>query len=457
MKIALSNKTRSRINNFLTGLLIVVAACLLAWLSTRYEFHFDLTRNARHTLSAASVGLLGKMQDPITITAYAREDVNLRDAIRRIIGKYQRVKKDISLNFVNPDVVPDEVRNLGIAVNGELVIKYNGRNEHVQSVGEEDISNALQRLARGAERWLAFLEGHGERDPLGEANHDLNEWGKQLQNKGFIIQPINLVQVKTIPANTQVLVLAGPSVDLLPGELEIISDYIKQGGNLFWLADPGKQHGLDVIAEQLDISIESGMIIDFAGRIIGLDDPTIVMQTPSLYPLHPAIDNFNLTTFFPTATAISEKKDGSWKLRPLISTGDHTWIEKGKLEGEVNYDEGKDIVGPVNLGISLEREVEVKDDTDTVIKNQRIIVVGDGDFLSNTYVANSGNMALGIRMINWLSHDDALITISAHTVADTQLQLTPLASALIGFGFLLILPISLATTGLVIWWRRRKR
>ena len=449
---------QSRINSLIMVALILCLAVLSGWLSTRYEWQYDWTRSGRHTLAKASVEVLDKMQGPVDVTAYAREEPGLREVISRIVARYQHVKPDIKLHFVNPDAVPDEVRKLGISVNGELVIHYQNRSQHVHSDSEEEFTNALQRLARGSERWLAFTEGHGERSPLGQANYDLGNWVVQLNNRGFKTQPINLADIQAVPENTQVLVIAGPQVDLLPGEVKLIGDYIDRGGNLLWLLDPpGKLFKLDDLATKINIKVAHGTIIDFAGRLIGLDDPTIVLETTSLYPPHPATTDFNLTTFFPTATAITAGEDPGWQVTPLLSTGDHTWLETGKLEGEVAYDKGVDVVGPLNIGISLEREKEFDQGGKSVRKTQRVVVIGDGDFLSNTYVANSGNMELGIRIMNWLSNDDDFISIPATFATDTQLDLSPLAAGLIGFGFLIILPLLLLATGFTIWWRRRKQ
>ena len=458
MKITKKIRIRSRINNFATVTLIVCLAILLGWLSTRYEWQYDLTRSGRHTLSAASVEVLHKMQGPVDITAYAREEPGLRDLISKIVARYQHVKQDINLHFVNPDAVPDEVRKLGISVNGELVIHYKNRSQHVHSDSEEEFTNALQRLARGSERWLAFTEGHGERSPLGQANFDLGNWVQQLNNRGFKTQPINLVDIQAIPENTQVLVIAGPQVNLLPGEIKLIGDYIDRGGNLLWLLDPpGKLFNLDDLAAKLNIKVLRGTVIDSAGRLIGLNDPTIVLETASLYPPNPATTGLKLTTIFPTATAITTDEDSDWKVTPLLSTGEHTWLETGKLEGEITYDKDIDDKGPLNIGVSLEREKEFNSGGKSVRKKQRVIVIGDGDFLSNTYVANSGNMELGIRIMNWLSNDEDFISIPAHFATDTQLDLPPLAAGIIGFGFLLILPLLLLITGFTIWWRRRNQ
>ena len=216
------------------GVLLFIIAILLAWLSTRYSIQADWTQSGRHTLSDASIQVLNRFQGPLQVTAYAREQTDLRDAIKKLINKYQRVKPDIVLRFVNPDAVPDEVRNFGIDVNGELVFRYQGRHELVRKGNESEIANALQRLLRASDRWLAFIEGHGERNPLGKANHDLGEWGQTLHQRGFLFQSINLADQGVIPDNTTVLVIASPLIELLPGEVNIILDYLKRGGNLLW-------------------------------------------------------------------------------------------------------------------------------------------------------------------------------------------------------------------------------
>ena len=461
MKITANSRSQSRINSIVMLLLILCLTGLLAWLSVRYQTQMDWTQNGRHTLSHASLEVLNHIDGPVDITAYARENASLRQAVEKIVGRYQRLKPDIKLHFVNPDTVPDEVRSAGISVNGEMLLRYQGRTEHVKTGTEEEFTNALQRLARGSEHWLAFVEGHGERNPFGKANHDLSIWTTQLESRGFKIQPLNLAEVQLIPSNTKVLVIASPTIDLLPGEIAIIVEYLLRGGNILWLADPGSLHGLESLADQLSIEFPSGVVIDFAGSLIGIDDPTIVLNTPRLYPDHAVTRDFNYTTFFPTTASINVKDGAQWNTSSLLISADHTWLETGVLEGEVEYNKDSDLIGPLEIGISLERELERAIESESgeasATVQQRIIVIGDGDFLSNTYVGNSGNLDLGIRLINWLSNDDDFISIPIKTVNDAHLELSLLASGIIAFGFILVLPLLFLGTGLTIWWRRKKQ
>ena len=87
----------------------------------------------------------------------------------------------------------------------------------------------------------------------------------------------------------------------------------------------------------------------------------------------------------------------------------------------------------------------------------RIVVVGDGDFLSNSFLGNGGNLELGVNMIQWLSRGDALINIPARVAPDRKLQLSPVASGAIAIGFLFLLPAVLIGIGAWVWFKRRSR
>jgi ABC-type uncharacterized transport system involved in gliding motility auxiliary subunit len=465
MKIIISSRLQSRLNSIIMVLLVLSLAVLLAWLSVRYQTQMDWTDSGRHTLSHASQEVLSRIKGPVEITAYARENGNVRQVVEKIVSRYQRLKPDMNLHFVNPDAVPDEVRNAGITINGELLLRYQDRIEHVKTGTEEEFTNALERLARGSEHWLVFLEGHGERNPFGQANHDLKLWTSQLISRGFKIQPLNLANVQIIPNNTKIFVIASPTTDFLPGEMSLIVEYLLRGGNILWLVDPGSLHGMEALADLLNIEIPAGVVIDIAGSVVGIEDPTIVLSTPSLYPDHAITKDFNLTTFFPTTASIKvndQEEDhvnnpATWDKSSVLITADHTWLETGVLEGEIDYNEDSDKIGPLDFAVSLEREIDkVSNDASSSIQ-QRVIIIGDGDFLSNAYVNNSGNLDLGVRLINWLSNDDNFINIPVKIANDAHIELSTPAAAIIGFGFILVLPLIFLITGLTIWWRRKKQ
>jgi len=442
--------TAYRLQGLLTLLLLLILAVLLAWASSRHSIVVDWTRNGRHTLADASVRVLAQLEGPISIVSYAREQSTLRQGVSNFIDKFRRVKPDINYRFVNPDSVPDEVRQLGISINGELVIHYQGRMEHVRKADEAEVINALLRLARNQETWIAFIEGHGERDPAGAANHDLGDWGKHLTDRGYRIRPLNLAQVSAIPDNTAVVVLAGPQVALLPGESNLLIQYLQQGGNLLWLTEPGETALTQELSAYLGVQVANGTIVDVAGQLIGINDPSITILTESLYGKHDALKDFRLTTLFPRAAALLTTANDNWTYATLLGTGDHTWLETGAIDNTSQFDQASEQKGPLTLGLVLQRK-----DTESMSR-QKVVVIGDGDFVSNQFLGNAGNLDLGLRLISWLGNDADQIEIPARIATDTQLTLSPITIGIIGIFFLLVLPVVFALIGLTLWWQRKR-
>ena len=456
MYITKQKRLKIKLNSVLMLFLFVATTSLLAWLTYKNSVEYDWTVMGRHTLSDASIEILSKMPEKIEIISYARETPFLRSSIKKFVGKYQRYKSNIVLSFVNPDTSPDEARNLGITVDGEIIVRYKGRSEHLKTDSEQVFANTLKRLLKNQERWIAFVEGHGERSALSASKDDLGGWANNLLKEGYRIQPINLAETKVIPDNTKVLIIASPTNDYLSNEVEIILSHIDNGGNLLWLYEPGPLYKLDKLAEKLSIEFYEGIIIDTVGQEIGIKDPTITFITKSLYQIHPITKNFDFVTLFPMSAAIRPLKSDVWNTKPILTTGKHTWSETGKLEGEIELNIDTEIQGPLTLGLSLQRNF-IKENNKSATKEQRIVVIGDGDFLSNAYFSNNGNDELGARIINWLSDDDDFISIPSKTIMDAQLKTPFLILGVLGIGFLFLIPIVLGSIGILIQIRRKKQ
>jgi ABC-type uncharacterized transport system involved in gliding motility auxiliary subunit len=453
VKITRHARLLLRLQGLVFGVLFTGSILLLGWLSTQYVYQADWTAGARNTVSEETRRLLGEIPDPVSITAFVRADDLLEKQIRDLVGSYQRFKDDISLEFVNPDTAPERVRELGIASGGELVMHYQGRREHIQTLSEQQLTNALLRLSRQEARWIVFLAGHGERAPAGETNHGLGIFGQELERKGLHVQTLSLVE-SGIPANTHLLVIASPRVDLLPGEVDKLLAYVAQGGNLLWLAEPGAVHGLEPLAEQLGIGLLPGTVVDATTQMFGIDNPSFAVITG--YPNHAITSELNTVTVFPEAAALEINDTGSWTATPLLATLERSWTELGELEGQIQFDaDGDERAGPLDIGVVLTRS-QPGETADTAAE-QRIVVIGDGDFLSNTYLGNAGNLGLGLNMVHWLSHDDSFIDIRIQSAPDRTLELGRIAQAVIGLGFFIGLPLALLFSGIVIWLRRRRR
>jgi ABC-type uncharacterized transport system involved in gliding motility auxiliary subunit len=448
---------RERLGNALHALLVIAVATLIAFLSTRFGFEQDWSHARGASLGDASIVLLKTLDAPVEVTSYARKQGGLRAVIADFVDRYRRAKPDLVLRFVDPDADPNAMREADVKVDGELDIRYKGRSERLKVLSETEFSNALLRLSRARERIVAFLEGEGERQPLGKANADLGQFVATLAERGLRAVPLPLANTGKVPENADLVVVANPQVKLADAVAAELVDYVARGGNLLWLTEPEENVGLDDLAGALGLHALPGTVVDGNGQAFGLGDPSFVAMDH--YPPHAITRDFALATLFPRAAALAHLADARWDIKSILRSSAKSWNETGHIPkaGEVSdtirqdADAGE-IPGPLDLAFALSR-VSPRPDK----REQRVVVIGDGDFVSNSYLGNGGNREFGQRVFDWLLGDDAQITVADKSAPDRELKLSQGALTMLALAFLVALPSLLAVSGGLIWWRRRLR
>ena len=200
--------------------------------------------------------------------------------------------------------------------------------------------------------------------------------------------------------------------------------------------------GLEPLAEKLGITIPPGIVIDPSAQEM---NAPMNWTLGSGYPPHAVTRNFDLITVFPDARALNADQNNHWKAHTLVEGAARGWISDHGIDK--NFDRNRDIPGPANLAVALQRNVDSRE--------QRIIVVGSGAFLANIYSGNGGNLDLGINMVNWLAAQERLITVQPRAAKDAQIILSKHQLTALSASFLIALPLLLFLAG--IWaWRRRK-
>ncbi|MFM9914024.1 MAG: GldG family protein [Methylophilaceae bacterium] len=458
MKINKKLRLQMMMQNSMFVVLFLALVLLIGYVTNEFHVSRDITQSSRNTLSEGSINLLKQMKGAVNVTVYAGADDTRRKVIVDFVTRYQRAKPDLHIEFVNPAANPKQAQEAGIRDDGEFVVEYNKKTEHVlPPINEQDMANALVKLSRSESRNVMFLEGHGERSLIGLKEHDLGDFGKELESRGFKLSNPNLVLEAGVPKQGAMLVIASPQIDVSPVEVAKIKTYIAHGGNVLWLLEQGSLHGLEPLADQLGLQLTPGIVVDPAAAQAGGD---FKMAFSARYAEHPITLRFNLRSIFPLAREIaSNASDMGFDVTPLIDVAATGWLETGDLAGKIAFDAKQDKGGPINIAIAMERKFP--DTQEAKGKTQRIVVVGSGGFLSNRALSSVGNFDLGVNMVNWLSGDDKLITIQPRPFKDTNLNI-PADKALTNWLVIrgiptYLLPFLLLMAGLLIWVKRRKR
>lgn len=460
MKVNPKLRLQILIQNSFFVVLFIALIFLLGFLANQYKFSKDITQANRNTLTTGSINVLKQMQGPITLTVFASEDdVNNGDTFRQgiinFMARYQRTKPDINVKFISPIKEPKLAQENGIKEDGEVVVEYQKRSEHIRPpFAEQEMTNLFMRLSRTSQRAVMYLDGHGERNLIGLKNNDVGEFGKQLESKGLKFANLNLTIESEVPLNGSMLVIASPQKTISPIEAKKIKKFLESGGNLLWLLDDNNFRGLDEIAAYLGLSVSSGQVIDPAEKVEGVNEN---IAFASSYGEHAITRNFMLGTRFSNAHEVNAKGtlDNGWEVSKLIEVSPNGWLESSQVmtNQKPTFDKSKDKAGPINIAVALQRVYGKK--------GQRVVVVGNGNFLSNTFITNGGNLDLGINMINWLSGDDNLISIQPMPLKDVNVtipdnQMSFIIAWTVFHSFEYFIPIGFFVLGILFWFKRRK-
>lgn len=445
MKMTSSTRLNLRLQNFTTGILAAGLLGLLAWASERHQVRWDWTQGDRQSLAEQSVKAVAAFPGGLAATVYVQEQDGKRRHAEELLGKYRIVNPDLAVRYVDPDLDPAAARAEDVAVYGTVVLRAGEKKEKLTELSEEAMTNALIRLAKGESKSIRFVSGHGEHPLAGEDRSGFSTVATLLKGEGYQVDELNLAMEEKVPDNTAALILAGPRKPLLPVEVERLKAWLGSNGRLMVMADPETRTGLEAMLQEYGVAFTAGMVIDPVARLYG-GQPITPMVTQ--FAEHPITANLKAASFFPEARGLELKEDdksGVARVR-LISGAEKGWLESGDISsGSVAFDQGQDVKGPILMGAALTKE------------KQRLVVLGDSDFAADAYIDASGNMDLFMNMVRWLAEDESFIAIKPKEVADAGLELSAGQGTLLFWGQVVIIPLALMGSGVLVWWRRKRR
>ena len=419
----------------------LIAAVAAVALADRSGLRWDVSRGAQNSLSAASRDLLANLDQPVEVVVLQGPGVSAV-AIERFVDRYRALLPALTLRWLDPAADADAARRLGLA-RGEVLVRYGDRETRLGNLSETDFTGALARLATPAEVRLAYVHGGGERDLRGQADHQWGRFGEELARRGIDAVPLDLVLNPVVPDELDALIYVPGEGAPIPGVVEAVIDYLQRGGSLWWVADPGIDRAYLDLQSLLGVTQLPGTVVDARGADHGLTDPRQIRvarfdEVPPVQGLAQPVLLFGAAGWRLTA--------GPWTSHPILATGPGTWNESGPIVGAIRPDTAGEITGPLTLAAALQQSLE----HDT----QRVVVVGDSDFLSNRFLGNGGNLELGMRVVYWLLQQE--VTVPAYLAPDRRFDLPPLALGLMGLWWLVAVPGGLLAVGAWRWARLRR-
>jgi ABC-type uncharacterized transport system involved in gliding motility auxiliary subunit len=453
-------------------LVVAVLAILIGvnWYVVRHTKRWDLTKNRRFSLTDATRQSLGALKEDVKILYFqsAAELGGGRDRMK----EYQDASKHLQVEFVNPVQNPARAREYEVTMVPTLVVEKGTRREKISNDSEQDVTNAIIKVTRNAQKTVCFVNGEGERGIEDSDAAGYSSVKSALGKTQYATREVTLLREGKVPADCTVAVVAGPSTDLTAPVTAALRDYVKAGGRLLAMAEPEfKNKTPDFVALLKEWNLQAG-----ADEVVDVSPGTLAQTGPETplgvrYPTHDITkDLHGLATAFHTARSM---KPGTGTVegvfaQSLVETAREAWGETDFSGGSPEYDEGKDVPGPVSLGAvatvtiatpppSPEPSPSASPSAEAPPprKEGRVIAYGDADFASNALFGIQGNRDLFLNTVAWLAEDPDLITIRPKDPDDQRLFLTQRQQVVVYGVAILVWPALFVVLGGVVWWIRR--
>ncbi|MCX6111962.1 MAG: GldG family protein [Proteobacteria bacterium] len=293
-KICLCFKDRKNlksVNAVTTIILTVIIIGAVNYIAYRNERKMDLTRAKINTLSDQTVKVLKNLKDNVHFTAFL-EPATDGASFEYAMEKYKYYTNNISYEVVDPNKDPIKARNNNITNYGTVIASVNNNEARFESLTEEDITNSIIKLTRTGKKKIYFLSGHGERDIDSDNAEDYSFIKKIITGQSYTAEKLNLLTLKTVPQDANLLIIAGPKKIFFEKEISAIQNYIKNNGAVFILSDPSSpkytitpNQNVNRILAGFGVKLMDDVIIDPQSKLFGVTEAMPVIQSYDSGPL----------------------------------------------------------------------------------------------------------------------------------------------------------------------------
>jgi ABC-type uncharacterized transport system involved in gliding motility auxiliary subunit len=436
-------------SNVLVQIVIVIGIMgFLAFITTRQNFRSDWTANKLYSPADQTEKILSGLDKEIRITAFykATEQPRAKD----LLDEYAYRTDNFKYEFVDPDEKPQITRQYQVTKYNTVIVESGLKRETIETLTEANLTNAILKVSREQDKMICFLTGHGEKSITDEEKDGYSAAIAAIKKENHLVREMNLVEKmganQGIPDSCTVLVILSPVGNFFPGELDSIATFLERGGKVLLLLDPGHKPEINNFISQYGVQAGNDLVVDASGvgQLFGAGPgmPLVTKYDQNI----PITKDFSIMTIYPLTSSVTPLEDKKgYDIKEILKTSENSWGEVD-YPGEVSFNEGKDLQGPVTIAVLVEKKIGDK--------KMSLAIFGDSDFASNGYFQNQGNANIFLNTINYLAEEEDLISIRPKDFDDRRVTLTQAEVSTLFYLIVIAIPLLVIITGVVFYIRR---
>jgi hypothetical protein len=468
---------------YTTGVIaaVVAIAALANVAVTLHDVHFDLTREQVFTPSRQAEHVVDSLDRPVKLTYFYQAQDPAGKRARDMVEVLGRRNPLLRVRTVDPDKQPTVAETFGVRIYNAAVLEADGRRVQVMGTDENQIALAILRVLRQRVTTICFIEGHNEY-PIdnfefhthfeGLAGHSHGEGGsgvvlmkghgagrmrRALEAVGYDVRKIVLATLPAIPSECAAVVDLNPRTTYLPGESEALGAYVADGGAALLAYDLGFviEPRLAAALRRLGIVVEEDVVVDPLDHYS--TDPEVVAIP--VYEDHPVTRQLALT-FFPGIRSITLTSPPPGVIvAPLFRSSVQSYTRAVRAVAEREPGD-RAPTNPVSSCRSARHVLATTAEgawpgSTAGGKPFRLVIIGDGDFASNSFLPYMANADLAVSMVRWLVREEHAPSVASRIPVPPLVLLTKRQMQQIFFVVEVFLPLGVVLCGTAVWWRRR--
>src|SRR5256712_4991404 len=196
------------------------------------------------------------------------------------------------------------------------------------------------------------------------------------------------------------MVQAGPNKPLSPAEQDRLAAYVRNGGRLLLLLDPGSRAGLEGTLAAWGLRTDNRTVLD-TQTILGGDLTMPVVNTYGTHEITQALGQ--VFTMFPLARPVSflDSKGNEWVFHALAKSSPRSWARTGEMTQTRDFNPRKHTPGPLTLAALVVARANRSENA----RHPAVLLAWDPDLSSNAFLDFSGNTDFILHAVAWLAEE----------------------------------------------------
>lgn len=487
--------------------LVVLVNVVTTMIFDRYPINIDLTSQKIYSVTDKTEKYVKGLDKDVLITVFADEEVfeaynSYTKQASELIKNYAKMNKHITYRYAdidsNPEIARDyeetpqsfdiyfetegeadgkkikrtkrvgmvdlvtfkdeflsQLSETGYSIDmlakqyGDLNVLYYYGEAVESSNAEQAFTSALMTVTDPNPVYVTFVTGSNELVPL-------SYFQELLSANGYNVNSIDIT-TEDIPDETDVIVLPAPKADYTEEDVQKLSDFLNNGGNLgkqmIYVGAYGQDEtpNLDEFLAEYGIEIGEGVICEKdAARYYNEQWTTIVDNVSEDFTQDVHTDSPKIITSYTRPVKVLFDEQGMVACKAYLSSTSSAFTISAQQETLEKGTQNYAVMGS---------KAKFTDDNDTVYSN--IFALGSPYLLYDMYLQSDRyqNAEYIISVLNGMTGKTTIegLTIQPKTITGEVFEINESQKSRLKWTFCLIVPVCVLVIGIVVWIRRKNR